>query len=175
MTKYIDPTATARAAIRSLIVAATLPLALSACESQEPPAAEEVPVSDAAGAPASAGPVRPPATASQPVGAAPVSYRFGSGAAESQRCLQDRQQGIASAAAAQQADSTPDRPGAGRDPVFAEREGWYPQMPEFRNGAILPCSRIVAYYGHPSSTRMGALGEYPKDEMIRRWKAQVAE
>ena len=48
-------------------------------------------------------------------------------------------------------------------------------MPEFTDWAILPCSRIVAYYGHPSSTRMGALGQYPKDEMIRRWKAQVAE
>jgi hypothetical protein len=35
--------------------------------------------------------------------------------------------------------------------------------------------RIVAYYGHPNSTRMGVLGEYPKDEMLRRLRNQVAE
>jgi hypothetical protein len=40
---------------------------------------------------------------------------------------------------------------------------------------LLPCSRIVAYYGHPNSERMGVLGQYPKDEMLRRLKEQVAE
>ncbi|WP_345250223.1 hypothetical protein [Nibrella saemangeumensis] len=35
-------------------------------------------------------------------------------------------------------------------------------------GSILPDKRILAYYGNPHSKRMGVLGEYPKDEMLRR-------
>ena len=35
-------------------------------------------------------------------------------------------------------------------------------------GAILPFSRIVAYYGNFESTAMGILGQYPADEMIGR-------
>src|SRR5690606_24268397 len=38
-----------------------------------------------------------------------------------------------------------------------------------------PDRRIVAYYGNPLSTRMGVLGEYPKDEMLRRFREQVDE
>jgi hypothetical protein len=34
-------------------------------------------------------------------------------------------------------------------------------------GAILPFHRIVAYYGNLYSKRMGVLGEYPPDEMLR--------
>jgi hypothetical protein len=41
-------------------------------------------------------------------------------------------------------------------------------------GAILPQKRIVAYYGNPLSKRMGALGEFQKDEMLRRLKVEVA-
>jgi hypothetical protein len=33
----------------------------------------------------------------------------------------------------------------------------------------------VAYYGNPLSKKMGALGEYPKEEMLRRLKAEVAK
>jgi hypothetical protein len=40
-------------------------------------------------------------------------------------------------------------------------------------GAILPFHRIVAYYGNLYSKRMGVLGEYPKDEMIRKLLAEV--
>jgi hypothetical protein len=32
----------------------------------------------------------------------------------------------------------------------------------------------VAYYGNPQSKKMGALGEYPKDEMLQRLKNEVA-
>jgi len=32
----------------------------------------------------------------------------------------------------------------------------------------------MAYYGNPQSKRMGALGEYPKDEMLRRLQKEVA-
>jgi hypothetical protein len=39
-------------------------------------------------------------------------------------------------------------------------------------GAILPFKRIVAYYGNLYSKRMGALGEYPPDEMLRRLQAE---
>ena len=42
-------------------------------------------------------------------------------------------------------------------------------------GSILPGKRIVAYYGNPRSKKMGALGEYPKDEMLRRLKGEVAK
>lgn len=35
-------------------------------------------------------------------------------------------------------------------------------------GYILPKKRILAYYGNPHSKKMGVLGEYPKDEMLRK-------
>ena len=41
-------------------------------------------------------------------------------------------------------------------------------------GSILPARRIVAYYGNPLSKRMGVLGEYPPDEMLRRLDREVA-
>ena len=46
-----------------------------------------------------------------------------------------------------------------------------PRLP----GSILPGCRIIAYYGNPLSKRMGALGEFPKDEMLARLDKQVAE
>jgi hypothetical protein len=62
---------------------------------------------------------------------------------------------------------------AGEDPEYARRCGWPPKIPQQLPGAILPGKRIVAYYGNPQSKRMGALGEYPKDEMLRRLKGEV--
>jgi hypothetical protein len=41
------------------------------------------------------------------------------------------------------------------------------------SGAILPEKRILAYYGNPHSKKMGILGEYPKDEMLRRLDKQA--
>lgn len=41
-------------------------------------------------------------------------------------------------------------------------------------GSVLPGKRIVAYYGNPFSKRMGALGEYPKDEMLARLDRELA-
>jgi hypothetical protein len=104
-----------------------------------------------------------------------VATAFGSTGAEATQCQSRQQELLRSAAAAQEATGTAARPGAGRDPVRALRHGWYPQMPEFSEGVLLPCSRIVAYYGHPNSARMGVLGEYEKDEMLRRLHNQVAE
>lgn len=63
---------------------------------------------------------------------------------------------------------------AGEDPLFAAQSGWPVSYPPPLPGAILPTKRIVAYYGNPLSKRMGALGEYPKDEMLRRLKQEVA-
>ena len=40
-------------------------------------------------------------------------------------------------------------------------------------GAILPFNRVVAYYGNLYSNRMGALGKWPKNEMIPRLLDEV--
>lgn len=40
-------------------------------------------------------------------------------------------------------------------------------------GAILPFKRVVAYYGNLYSTRMGALGEFPKKEMLAKLQGEV--
>mgnify|MGYP001574181376 CR=1 FL=1 len=40
-------------------------------------------------------------------------------------------------------------------------------------GAILPFSRIVAYYGNLYSKKMGVLGEYEEDEMLQRLDVEV--
>jgi hypothetical protein len=63
----------------------------------------------------------------------------------------------------------------GDDPAFAARMGWPPSSPPPLAGAILPCRRIVAYYGNPFSKKMGVLGEYPYGEMVRRFHAALAE
>lgn len=63
---------------------------------------------------------------------------------------------------------------SGEDPEFAARCGWPVKCPDLLPGSILPQKRIVAYYGNPLSKRMGALGEFEKDEMLRRLKAESA-
>jgi hypothetical protein len=71
--------------------------------------------------------------------------------------------------------AAPRRFRAGTDPDFAARHGWPVTMPAPLPGALMPDKRIVVYYGHPRSTRMGALGEFPKDEMLARLQRQVRE
>jgi hypothetical protein len=61
----------------------------------------------------------------------------------------------------------------GEDPEFARSSGWPVAGPVLLPGAILPERRIVAYYGNPLSKRMGVLGEYPKEEMLRRLKNEA--
>jgi hypothetical protein len=63
---------------------------------------------------------------------------------------------------------------AGEDPEFANRCGWPVKFPDPLPGSLLPQKRIVAYYGNPRSKKMGALGEFPKDDMLRRLKGEVA-
>src|SRR5215210_110369 len=64
---------------------------------------------------------------------------------------------------------------AGEDPAFAQRYGWPVRGPQPLAGAILPANRIVCYYGNPNSNRMGALGQYPKTEMLSRLRNQIAQ
>lgn len=73
------------------------------------------------------------------------------------------------------ASSSGQRYRAGEDPDFAARMGWPVESPPLLPGSILPAQRIVCYYGNPNSTRMGILGQYPKDEMLARLRRQIAE
>src|SRR3989338_9044997 len=40
-------------------------------------------------------------------------------------------------------------------------------------GALLPFNRIIAYYGNLYSKKMGVLGEYPENEMLRMLETEV--
>ncbi len=64
---------------------------------------------------------------------------------------------------------------AGENPEYAKRCGWPVACPPPLPGSILPRERIVAYYGNPLSRHMGALGEWDKDEMLRRLQGEVAK
>ena len=64
---------------------------------------------------------------------------------------------------------------AGEDPGYAKRCGWPVAYPPPLPGSILPQKRIVAYYGNPLSKRMGALGAWEKDEMLRHLQGEVAK
>ncbi len=64
---------------------------------------------------------------------------------------------------------------AGESPEYAAQCGWPVKCPAPLPGSILPSKRIVAYYGNPLSKKMGALGEFPKDDMLRRLKGEVAK
>lgn len=63
---------------------------------------------------------------------------------------------------------------AGESPEYAKQCGWPVNCPAPLPGSILPSKRIIAYYGNPLSKKMGALGEFPKDDMLRRLKGEVA-
>ncbi|GAC1585101.1 MAG: hypothetical protein NVS3B19_02140 [Ginsengibacter sp.] len=51
---------------------------------------------------------------------------------------------------------------------------WPAKGPYPLEGAILPYHRIVSFYGNLYSKRMGVLGEYPKDIMLKKLKQEVA-
>ncbi|WP_188049333.1 hypothetical protein [Flavobacterium sp. GP15] len=51
---------------------------------------------------------------------------------------------------------------------------WPVKAPYPLPGAILPYNRIIAYYGNLYSTRMGVLGEFPRQEMLEKLKGEVA-
>jgi hypothetical protein len=52
---------------------------------------------------------------------------------------------------------------------------WPPKMPAPLPGAILPAKRVIAFYGNPLSQRMGILGEFETQDMLRKLDAEVAE
>jgi len=82
-------------------------------------------------------------------------------------------------AGAPEATAQPQKPApkpkyqAGEDPELAAKYGWPVKYPELLAGSILPDKRIIAYYGNPRSKLMGALGQYPKDEMLERLKSEA--
>jgi hypothetical protein len=55
------------------------------------------------------------------------------------------------------------------------RKAWPTQAPYPNVGAILPFKRVIAYYGNFYSKGMGALGEFPREEMLAKLKAAAAE
>jgi hypothetical protein len=50
---------------------------------------------------------------------------------------------------------------------------WPVTQPYPLPGAILPFNRVIAYYGNLYSNRMGALGKWPKKEMMEKLAAEV--
>lgn len=55
-----------------------------------------------------------------------------------------------------------------------DSSGRWPVKHEYpKAGAVLPFNRVIAYYGNLYSTRMGALGEFPKKEMLAKLQAEV--
>jgi hypothetical protein len=53
------------------------------------------------------------------------------------------------------------------------KESTWPAGPAPAAGALLPKSRIVAYYGNPHSRKMGVIGEYPEPQMLAMWDRTV--
>jgi hypothetical protein len=51
---------------------------------------------------------------------------------------------------------------------------WPVKGPAPLPGSILPAKRIVAFYGNPLSRRMGILGEFDPEDMLRKLDAEVA-
>jgi hypothetical protein len=61
-----------------------------------------------------------------------------------------------------------------RELANGDTSGLWPQKFAYPlPGAILPYNRIVAFYGNLYSTRMGILGELPKDEMLKKLEEEV--
>jgi len=137
---------------------------------QSEPAAPTAPATPPIAAPeAPAAPGTPPLAAPEPPPAAPAKTKKtakGKKAAKTPKWQQAAPPGKI---------APPGKYNAGEDPEFAQRHGWPVKTPPTLPGSILPQKRIVAYYGNPRSTKMGALGEYPKDEMLRRLKGEVAK
>ncbi len=52
---------------------------------------------------------------------------------------------------------------------------WPVKTPPALPGSILPAKRIIAFYGNPLSKRMGILGEFETEEMLRKLDREVAE
>lgn len=63
----------------------------------------------------------------------------------------------------------------GQIPMASTTPFLWPAKTVYPNaGAILPFKRIVAYYGNFFSTRMGVLGEYPREDVLARLASTTA-
>jgi hypothetical protein len=51
---------------------------------------------------------------------------------------------------------------------------WPVKGPAPLPGSILPANRIIAFYGNPKSRRMGILGQFDHEEMLRKLDSEVA-
>jgi hypothetical protein len=171
-----------------LATALALALALAGFTSDWPrdlEAAETAPHEPAAPAAQATPPPAAPATPAAPAGpaaplAAPVAAPAGPAAAPVPTKKAATGKKAAKRAKGKKAPppgktAPPGKYNAGEDPEYAKQRGWPVQCPPPLPGSILPEKRIVAYYGNPRSNKMGVLGEYPKDEMLRRLKVEVAK
>jgi len=168
-----------------LITLVALPLCLSGCkegktEAQQlpagPAAAAETTTQGTATSAGTAGGVSSPtvpaaaapALQAAPDTAAAPATSFGSQSTASRKPKDVKAKGAAASAA------PAIKYRAGEDPVYAALKGWPVKSPASLPGAILPQKRIIAYYGNPLSKRMGALGEFQKDDMLQRLKREAA-
>lgn len=120
-------------------------------------------------APASSAAAPAAPAAATPVAADPKAAGFANASGATGKTKAGKKKG---AAAAPVAPAVKYR--AGEDPDYAAKKGWPVKHAAPLPGSILPQKRIVAYYGNPLSKRMGALGEYPKDDMLQRLKRETA-
>jgi hypothetical protein len=157
----------------ALAVALSAPLALGACDKDAEKADAQVAEGKAAAADTSAAGVGAAAPAAAQFAPADTATRTVAEAiAQRLAFVKDS---LAKAPPADSATAAAPRPryNAGENPDFAREKGWPVNAPMALPGAILPGKRIVCYYGNPNSKRMGALGEYPRDEMLRRLDREV--
>ncbi|BCG45978.1 putative lipoprotein [Citrifermentans bremense] len=145
-----------------------LPIGLWGCKDNKPSAATASAQTVAQGQATSATaqpPAAPPAPAAEPGQPAATTPAF------------DNQTGAATPAKGGKGKAAGPKVSyrAGEDPDFAARKGWPVKTPATLPGSILPQKRIVAYYGNPLSKKMGALGEYQKDDMLQRLKREAAK
>jgi hypothetical protein len=152
-----------------LWAAFVLPLALAACANTDP-AKNAPPEAE----PAVTTPAPEPAPAAEPT-PAPEPVVEPAPATPEKSAPTTGEVAEKGAPAAPRAAASSSKYRAGEDPDFAARMGWPVNGPEPLPGAILPHKRIIAYYGNPLSKRMGVLGEYEPEEMLRRLDAAVAE
>ena len=155
-----------------LLALLALPLFLSGCKDKTPAAATASAESAIQGAPSSAAreiPAAPSATtgnaeqhATDVAAATAIGFSQQSSATRNPKAEKGK-------SAAPKATYR-----AGENPDFAAQKGWPVKSPASLPGAILPQKRIVAYYGNPLSKRMGALGEYQKDDMLQRLRKEAA-
>lgn len=75
-------------------------------------------------------------------------------------------------------EPTPEPTSEARPPTPAHLESGFRARggpAEYRAGAVLPASRVVAFYGNPLSTRLGILGALPPERMLARLDRIVEE